>query len=144
MARSVTTDPFRCFRFAPRVGFEGEALGVSKVVIEPGVPWQGRGEVILESAWKPEIIDFAKRSKPFPLIVGIYHVTDDFGAKGEPSGTVVLTDVTPTEASMTLTPLDAAEDEIFKVTLRMSYNRLTFIFGTATEGTILDRIESVT
>jgi hypothetical protein len=96
----------------------------------------------VEAAWKPEIIEFAQRSTPAPLIVGVYHITDEHSADGDPSGTVVLTGVTPSQATMTLTPLDATDDGILKVTLRMTYDRLTFIFGTAEE-TVLDRIASV-
>jgi len=142
MARSIETDPFHCFRFAPRIGFDGKAIGMSKVTIEPGVPWQGRGEVELEAMLKSDMIEFAKINEPFSLVVGVYHITDDYGPDGDPSVSLVLTNVTPAQGKMVITPLDAASDEIFLVTLRVDYDRLTFIFGRSDES-VLDRIASV-
>ena len=130
MARAVSQDPFQCFRFAPRVGFGGKPMGVSKVEVLPGIPWSGRGEVHVTSAWKPEIIEFAKISQPFPLVVGVYHITDECGANAPPpSAHIILSNVTPGQSGMVLTPLDAAESGVIQVTIKMHYDRLTFIFG---------------
>ncbi|MGD9727418.1 MAG: hypothetical protein AB7L09_00700 [Nitrospira sp.] len=130
MARAVDRDPFHCFRFAPRVGFGGKPMGVAKVEVLPGKPWMGRGEVHITSAWKPEFVEFGKLAQPFPLVIGVYHITDEFGVDaGPPSGHMVCANVTPALASMEITPLDAMSDSILEVKIKLDYDRLSFIFG---------------
>jgi len=127
MARAVSTDPFRCFRFAPKVGFDGRPMGVQHIKIMPGAPWAGAGEIVVMAMLGREIIDFAGLSTPDRLVVGVYHVTDDMD--GEPSLHIVLENVTPANCSMSIASLDATADCFVTVTLRMQYDRLTFIFG---------------
>jgi len=143
MARSIELDPFHCFRFAPRVGFDGKPMGVSLVNIKPGEPWHGPGIVEVESSLKPEIIDFARRAGPFPLIVGVYHITDDRGPNGAPSASIILSNVSPSRSEMDITPLDASCSDVLQVKLRMKYDRLTFIFGHSDELNVLEKIAAV-
>lgn len=143
MARSITKDPFHCFRFAPRVGFDGKPMSVSLVNIKPGKPWHGPGIVEVECALSPEIIEFARISDLFPLIVGVYHITDERGPGGDPSATIVLSNVSPSRGEMDVTPLDAMSSDVLQVKLRMGYDRLTFIFGHSSELNILDKIAAV-
>jgi len=143
MARSVDLDPFHCFRFAPRIGFDGKPFGVSLIDIRPGTPWSGPGEVVIESALKPDIVDFAKIRDRIPLVVGIFHITDEFGVDGDPSLHVVLNGVVPASSGLVITPLDAMDSGILKVTLTMRYDRLTFVFGGSESLNVLDKIAAV-
>jgi len=137
MARAVHTDPFRCFRFAPKVGFDGRPMGVARVEVRPGTPWSGPGEVSVQAMLKPDIVEFAKLTQPDFLVIGVYHITDDIN--GEPSLNLVLGNVTPADCSMTISPLDAAVDDILMVELKMSYNRLSFVF----DGNVLDKMVAI-
>jgi len=125
------------------VGFDGKPMGVSLVEIKPGSPWHGPGIVEVQCALRPEMIDFAKRPGPFPLVVGVYHITDEFGPDGDPSATIVLNNVSPSRGEMDVTPLDAACSDVLQVKLRMTYDRLTFIFGSCDAPNILDMIAAV-
>lgn len=140
MARAIQTDPFHVFRFGPRVGFDGKIYSATLVDINPGQPWAGPGTVVLEAALWPDtdIIEFAKIGRSIPLVVGVYHITDDFG--GSPSLSIVLSGVVPAEAAMCITPLCATDDGILKIRLKMGYERLAFVFG----DNPLDKIASVT
>ena len=143
MARSIEHDPFRCFRFAPRIGYEGKPIGVSMVDIQPGQPWSGPGLVVIESALKPEIIELARVRQPVPFVIGVFHVTDEFGVGGDPSLNIVLSEVVPAKSELVITPLDASDDSILKVTFTMAYDRLTFLFGRSSELNILDKMAAV-
>jgi hypothetical protein len=143
MALPVSLDPFHCFRFAPRVGYDGKPHGVSMVDVQPGDPWTGPGKVVIEAALKPEIIDLAKVRNPVPLIVGVYHITDELGENGEASLNIVLSEVVPAKAQLVITPLDAMSSDVLKVTFTMSYDRLTFLFGKADEVSLLDKMAAV-
>jgi len=143
MARAIDQDPFHCFRFAPRVGFDGKPMGVAEIDVKPGIPWHGPGFVEIEAMLKPEIIEFAKLSGPFPLVVGVYHITDDFGVDGDPSASIILSNVDPSSGSMDLSTLDAMSSDVLRIRLRMSYDRLTFVFGRSSELNILDKIAAV-
>lgn len=143
MARAVHTDPFHCFRFAPRVGFDGKPMSVSKVDVKPGRPWHEAGIVEVSCALRSDFVEFCKIGVPFPLIVGVYHITDEFGPDGDPSATIVLSNVNPAESEMEVTPLDAMSSDVLQVTIKMQYDRLTFIFGRSGEGSVLDKIAAV-
>lgn len=131
MARATNSDPFRCFRFAPKVGFDGKYLGVSRIEIDPGVPWGGPGRVEIQASLYPdsEFIEFAKIDHEFPLVVGVFHVTDDFGVSGTPSIYIVLNGVTPAKGGLCMTPLESTSQEVLEVKLKLSYDRLSFVFG---------------
>ncbi len=143
MARATNLDPFRCFRFAPRIGFDGRPMGVSRVDVRPGQPWFGRGVVELESALRPDMIEFAGIDEPSPLIIGVYHITDEFSVDSDPSLKLVLNNVTPAHSEMVITPLDATSSDVLKIVLRMSYDRLTFIFERPGADSVLDKIAAV-
>lgn len=143
MARAIDKDPFHCFRFAPRVGFDGKPMGVAEVDVKPGIPWHGPGFVEVEAMLKPDIIEFAKMSGPFPLVVGVYHITDEFGVDGDPSASIIMSNVRPADGTMDLSVLDATSSDIFRVRLRMKYDRLTFVFGRSDEQNVLDKIVAV-
>ena len=143
MARSIEFDPFHCFRFSPRVGFDGIHVGASLVEIKPGKPWHGPGMVEIEAALRPEFIDFARIGGPFPLIVGVYHVTVEIGLDGDPSATIILSNVSPSRSEMSVTPLDATSSDVLQVKLRMKYDRLTFVFGRSDAGNVLQKIAAV-
>ena len=102
---------------------------MSRIAIRPGRPWTGEGELELEAALKPDMIDFAKLRGSLDLTIGIFHITDKFGIDGEPSCRLYLAGVVPSNARMELTELDATGSEIVLITLVMKYDRLTFLFG---------------
>jgi len=140
MARSTDHDPFHCFRFAPRIGYDGEAIGVSKLDLHPGVPWHGPGKVIIESMLKPDMIDLAKINTALPLVVGVYHITDELSTTGDPSLRIVLANVFPSRCKFEMSPLDAADNGVLRVKLTMRYDRLTFLFGNNKELNVLDKM----
>lgn len=145
MARAVNTDFFHRFRFAPQVGFDGEKLGVCEVAIRPGTPWGGKGyvEIATGLTLESEFVNFARINQEIPLVIGLYHITDDFSTTGTPSARIVLSGVVPSRGTMTMSTLDSTADEIFKLRLRMEYDRLTFLFGDGAD-CVLDQITAVT
>ena len=143
MATAVSKDPFHCFRFAPRVGYDGEAMGCTKVELHPGQPWQGPGEVVLASCVKEEMIQFAQINSPISLIVGVFHITDDFSSTGDPSLKIVLANVVPSRCRFEMDHLDASSSEILQMRLRMQYDRLTFLFRGGSGDNTLDMMAAV-
>ena len=99
--------------------------------------------VVIESALKPEIIELARVRQPVPFVIGVFHVTDEFGVGGDPSLNIVLSEVVPAKSELVITPLDASDDSILKVTFTMAYDRLTFLFGRSSELNILDKMAAV-
>lgn len=145
MSTAISQDPFKCFRFAPRFDFDGKAMGVSSVEIIPGNRWYGPGEVILEAAVWPRregtLLEFATVEETKPLLVGVYHITDEFGADAPPPSLhIVLNNVTPVRCKMEIDKLDATRSDVFQVRLRMKYDRLTWLFG----NNPLEQISAVT
>jgi len=139
MAREVALDPFQQFRFCPRIGYDGIYVGTSRVSIKPGNPWQEAGEVEFEAMLGPAIVEFAKLADPLVLTIGLYNRNDGFGPDEEPSGSIVLTNVSPSQGDVSITELDASQSDVVKMTIRMKYDRLTFVFN----GNVLDKIAAV-
>lgn len=137
MAKAIETDPFKCFRFAPRVGFDGRAMGVSRIEVTPENEWWSRGRISMMSSVKPDVVEFGRIQQKIELVIGVYHQVDDIGS--DPSLNIVLSGVHPNRAKMELSPLDAAEDEVFTMKLTMDYDRLTFVFGDS----LLEKIAAV-
>lgn len=134
MAYAASTDPFKCFRFAPRFDFDGKPMGVSTIEVIPGYRWYGPGEVVLEAAVWPKregtLLEFACIEETKPLVVGVYHITDEFGVHAPPPSLhIVLNNVTPSHCKMEIDKLDAMKSDVLMIRLRMHYDRLTWIFG---------------
>lgn len=134
MATAYDQDPFKVFRFAPRFDFDGKPMGVHSIEVIPGNRWYGPGEVVLEAAVWPKqegtLLEFATIAETKPLVVGIYHITDEFGVDAPPPSLhIVLNNVTPSHCKMEIDKLDAMKSDVFMIRLKMHYDRLTWLFG---------------
>lgn len=120
---------YHAFRFAPRIGLDGPMIGVMKVeVVSDGV-WSKGGTLKIESAIKKDFIDLLKHTAETMLSVALFSIDDEFGVNGAPSAALVFYGVTPSQAKLTMIPLDAHDSSIFTGTAELRYDRMDILFG---------------
>lgn len=119
-------NPFRSFLFSPSIGIDGRPFGASKIELQFGVPWFGRGSVRVEACLKSEFTDILKINHPIQLAVNLYHTRMH---NDKPDGMIVLYNVIPDRARVSMTALNAMDDDVVLVAAEMDYDRLTFIEG---------------
>lgn len=129
MARAVSDGVYHTFRFAPRIGLDGPMIGVTKVEVVPDDVWSKSGTLKIQSAIKKDFIDLLKHTAETMLSVALFSIDDSFGVNGTPSAALVFYGAMPSQAKLTMVPLDATDSSIFTGTAELRYDRMDILFG---------------